>query len=367
MGMASSTVHEFLESSTIHGLSYISRAKSHVAKASWVAIVVACFSIAMYMITNSYKEWQESPVSATITTHPISDLDFPTVTVCPPRGSDTVLNHLLAKVKEISFTNEERDKLVNISREVFIEIPNKNLQGQKVSDQLLSLDNMTSIVKGKAKMPDIDNDGMITLESSELEGSFSTPGYNDSKYQGKFYNKPQSLHYVLRFPENLQDMVGEGALVISVQTRDSWTFKSAEKSFQFHKALMNWNEAENYCVSQRGHLASIASQEQNEEVLNVASKVHAMYIWLGGKRKPFEEWFWSDNLTWSFHNWRYNPYYHEGNCMVIMTQHSAGKWDTEDCSNERDLICSNPPQRKSGDKTFVFRNHSLRNPTFQFW
>ena len=74
--MPSSTLHEFLESSTIHGLVHISTAKSRSARAVWVVIVVACFAIAMYMITSSYKEWQESPVSTTITTHPITELEF---------------------------------------------------------------------------------------------------------------------------------------------------------------------------------------------------------------------------------------------------------------------------------------------------
>ena len=116
---------EFLESSTIHGLVHISTAKSRRARAAWVAIVVACFAIAIGMITSSYKEWQESPVSTTITTHPITELEFPTVTVCPPRGSNTALNHLLGKVKDVNLTEEERQELLDISKEVFLEIPNK--------------------------------------------------------------------------------------------------------------------------------------------------------------------------------------------------------------------------------------------------
>ena len=87
--MVSTVISEFLESSTIHGLVHISTAKSKTVKAIWVAIVVACFAYAIYMINNSYKEWQESPVSTTITTQPITELEFPTVTVCPPRGSNT--------------------------------------------------------------------------------------------------------------------------------------------------------------------------------------------------------------------------------------------------------------------------------------
>ena len=110
--MVSSTVCEFLENSTIHGLSHISTSKSLTARLAWVAIVVACFATAIYMITGSYTEWQESPVSTTITTHPITELDFPTVTVCPPRGSNTALNHLLEKVKHVDFTEEERKELL---------------------------------------------------------------------------------------------------------------------------------------------------------------------------------------------------------------------------------------------------------------
>ena len=110
--MASSHFREFLESSTIHGLVHISTAKSRAGRAAWVAIVVACFAVAISMITSSYKEWQESPVSTTITTHPITELDFPTVTVCPPRGSNTALNHLLEKVKDVKFTKKERQELL---------------------------------------------------------------------------------------------------------------------------------------------------------------------------------------------------------------------------------------------------------------
>mgnify|MGYP002213879041 CR=1 FL=1 len=122
--MASTKLQEFLENSTIHGLVHISTAKSKAARVVWVAIVVACFAFAIHMIVDSYKEWQESPVSTTITTHPITELEFPTVTVCPPRGSNTALNHLLEKVKDVNFTQDERNELLNIIREVFIEIPN---------------------------------------------------------------------------------------------------------------------------------------------------------------------------------------------------------------------------------------------------
>ena len=150
--MATSSLRQFLESSTIHGLVHISTAKSRASRTTWVAIVVASFAIAIYMITGSYKEWQESPVSTTITTHPITELEFPTVTVCPPRGSNTVLNHLLEKVKGVNFTDKERQELLEISREVFLEIPNQKFTKLvlKPMAELLSLDHMKSISSGLA-------------------------------------------------------------------------------------------------------------------------------------------------------------------------------------------------------------------------
>ena len=128
--MATATIREFLENSTIHGLVFISTSKSRAARAAWVVIVVACFAFAIREITIALHEWQESPVSTTITTHPITELEFPSVTVCPPRGSNTAVNHLLEKVKDVNFTKEERTTLLNISREVFLETPNKKLAKQ---------------------------------------------------------------------------------------------------------------------------------------------------------------------------------------------------------------------------------------------
>ena len=205
---------EFLESSTIHGLVHISTSTSRIARAAWFVIVVACFAYAVNMISSSYKDWQESPVSTTITTHPITELEFPTVTVCPPRGSNTALNHLLEKVKDVNFTKEERQELLDISKEVFIEIPNKKYAKQMT--EFLSVENMRSIANEQASMPEVDEQGMIILTSSEPQGSFSSLSNDFEK---------KRFTYKLKLPENIGEMVGEGKLVISVETKGSWNYE----------------------------------------------------------------------------------------------------------------------------------------------
>ena len=72
-------VREFLESSTIHGIAHISTERPAVLKVAWVVVVAASFAVAIHMISNSYVEWGESPVSTIVTSRPISDLTFPEV------------------------------------------------------------------------------------------------------------------------------------------------------------------------------------------------------------------------------------------------------------------------------------------------
>ena len=356
--MASAIIREFLESSTIHGLVHISTAKSGASRAAWAAIVVACFAVAISMITNSYKEWQESPVSTTITTHPINELDFPTVTVCPPRGSNTALNHLLEKVKDVNFTQREKKELLKISREVFIEIPNKN-HAQKMTD-LLSVENIRSIANGRASMPDMDEQGLITIRSSEPEGTFKTPCFGDSDCNKEFHRKPHFFHYVLDLTDDIVVLVGEGALVLSIHTEGNFLLQ--ENRLQLYNDQLKAPAAEQFCVSRGGHLASIGSQEEQDQIEKVAN---GNWVWLGAKKKE-GGWQWLDNRTWEYQYWGAGNPTNCPDCDCILMW-DDGSWGNTLCTFVSSFICVNPPTRRFGNHTVFLRKSSLMSPTFHFW
>ena len=93
-------VREFLESSTIHGLAHISTGKTLLVKALWVIIVITSFCIGVSLIVKSYQSWDLSPIITSVETQPISAVNFPEITVCPPMGTNTALNlDLLAAEK----------------------------------------------------------------------------------------------------------------------------------------------------------------------------------------------------------------------------------------------------------------------------
>ena len=55
-------VQEFLESSTIHGLVYIANTKKLV-KLVWLGVVMAGFTVAGFLIHQSFSSWATSPIT----------------------------------------------------------------------------------------------------------------------------------------------------------------------------------------------------------------------------------------------------------------------------------------------------------------
>ncbi len=110
----------FLESSTIHGLNYISTSRKY-ARAFWILVVLAGFTTSGYLIQTSFQSWADSPIKTTIETLPISEIKFPKVTVCPPKNTYTDLNHDLMLAENFTLTDEMRDELVAYSEKVIDE------------------------------------------------------------------------------------------------------------------------------------------------------------------------------------------------------------------------------------------------------
>ena len=91
------SLYEFCDTTTIHGLIYISIAKNLVVKFAWFLLVLTGFIVASVVIVEQLVSWSENPIITTVQIKPISKVKFPEVTVCPPAGSNTALNYDIMK------------------------------------------------------------------------------------------------------------------------------------------------------------------------------------------------------------------------------------------------------------------------------
>ena len=110
----------FLESSTIHGLTYISTTRNY-ARLFWILVVITGFVGASWMIKKSYDSWSESPVKTTVETLPIAEIKLPKVTVCPPKNTFTDLNYDLMMTENKTLTDEIRNEIFQYALEVIYE------------------------------------------------------------------------------------------------------------------------------------------------------------------------------------------------------------------------------------------------------
>ena len=125
----------FFDTSTIHGLSWISRTKRW-SRLFWTLIVFGGFTVAGYFINESFYNWKQSPISTTIETLPITQITFPNVTICLPNRSFLNLNYDLNKAESAKFKKKTMDKLfdnvLNIIQDEFYKESIVNLS--KVED-----------------------------------------------------------------------------------------------------------------------------------------------------------------------------------------------------------------------------------------
>ena len=107
----------FLESSTVHGLSHIATGRKYV-RLFWILVVITGFTGAVILIYTSFQSWADSPVKTTIETLPITEISFPKVTVCPPKNTYTNLNYDLMMAENMTLDNDTRNGLINYASEL---------------------------------------------------------------------------------------------------------------------------------------------------------------------------------------------------------------------------------------------------------
>ena len=111
--------------------------------------------------------------------------------------------------------------------------------------------------------------------------------------------------------------------------------------------MLSFAEAEAFCVSLGGHLASIQSEEENTELLKIAEQ-QSVWVWLGGAGQEEKgKWVWSDEKEWNFTDWAFGEPNNEGQSRCVRT--IGVDWYATSCTKEHLYpLCQVEPRSTNG-------------------
>ena len=332
-------------------------------------IVGLCFLAAGYLIHGSYADWQKSPIATTITTRPIADLDFPTVTVCPPKGSHTALNYDLMKADNNSLTEEHRKNLT-MSSENFLE-SSHNLF---IKTMLATVNpaNRRHMYDGFQSIPKPFKRNGFKIVTWNNFGKLSTPKYGED-YDKRYYKDDQDIHVVLEYPGDILEKIGSGSLVVQleVDTREEEGWQEEVSyadvpNYKLYKEDKKWADAEVHCQDEGGHLAPILTDEEQQIVEKVAKGAKA---WIGASdQEGF--WEWSTGSSMNYTHWKegYGIIGNRKNCVRL---NDGNEWRDDLCSRKLFFICK-PDLKKfivkgSSNLTLKYKKATIPFSSFKVW
>ncbi|KAK4873970.1 hypothetical protein RN001_013330 [Aquatica leii] len=96
---------QYCSATSIHGTQYLGeRGRSLIERLFWILVITAVSTLCVILIVKTYKKWVTSPVIVTFATTetPISNIPFPSITICPEVKTDPdIFNYTDVYVKRM--------------------------------------------------------------------------------------------------------------------------------------------------------------------------------------------------------------------------------------------------------------------------
>ena len=122
----------------------------------------------------------------------------------------------------------------------------------------------------------------------------------------------------------------------------NWMEKDKHCYLWSRTAGVTWDEAEEFCASQGGHLVSVTSKSVNDYLVEEKNKYGITTIWIGGSDKEEEGvWKWLDCSSFRDHRFTFWAHHQPSNghlqhCLELWST----KWNDNVCSKQNNFVCS---------------------------
>ena len=216
------------------------------------------------------------------------------------------------------------------------------------------------------------------VEVNHIGRRIESPGWRDSIKEVLDDEKP--IYKASILTGNLVEEMGdEDTLVIELEIENgvvvigkggpTESFTLPLDQYVIHEDWTSWGEAEEVCVLDGGHLASIASQDELFAIKEVISSMKDIpSVWLGGEGGQEEgNWRWTDGSAWNDTIWDGGKGSNTSDCLQF--DYQKNMMSNHICTNKYSFLCQNRNIRNtSGEQhqTFIFTTSSLPTPSLQF-
>ncbi|MGH0170176.1 UNVERIFIED_CONTAM: hypothetical protein FKN15_058552 [Acipenser sinensis] len=99
------------------------------------------------------------------------------------------------------------------------------------------------------------------------------------------------------------------------------------------ETVKSWSEAQSYCRERYTDLATVRSQEEVEQLLNITGDSLSDTAWIGLYRDDTQNWQWSNSDDVIYSNWKAELF-----CASVK---SSGEWEDRVCNEEKAFMCYN--------------------------
>ncbi|MGH0179464.1 UNVERIFIED_CONTAM: hypothetical protein FKN15_020757 [Acipenser sinensis] len=99
------------------------------------------------------------------------------------------------------------------------------------------------------------------------------------------------------------------------------------------ETVKSWSEAQSYCREKHTDLATVHSQEEAEQLLNITGDSLSDTAWIGLYRDDTQNWQWSNSDDVIYSNWKAELF-----CASVK---SSGEWEDRVCNEGKAFMCYN--------------------------
>ena len=215
--------------------------------------------------------------------------------------------------------------------------------------------------------------------SSELNGSFHTPGFGEKYLCNKTL---QNVQFVLLVPKaKAKDDILH--LEIQVANDKGWEvqYRQGSKYVLYKSQQLSWHDAEKFCLERNGHLASVESWLETNQL---GSGHFLSNAWIGGSDIVRESvWTWSDGTPWPIGptcdsirrehgdfsqpctSWARNQPSGGAtrNCLSI----AQNNYKDSKCDEKKDFVCKFNPPVLITNQTLAIKKSTKGFSKVEFW